>query len=303
MKVELSAPYAQSQNGGAERSGGVGSESRIKCLLAFGQRLIAPLFIFMIGLPPTPTVARRSRWLQRPWRNAIHHSDLIRKLGSSRTERPRWTPNKPKKITLKGTSKIKTWSEIYKFRDTYVRSFRAFIPIIAARFDLEPIKYDIVNAFLKTCLCHLVIEELVRSLNRIRPLAEYRVLRELGFQPISHEPCCSTRDGILVFFYVDDIDSPFDRIGKHWLEDWSNNQRGGNELQRGWRLRDNLLIEMTTLRGRNGRKAKIDFHFVSPVHEDTNTSQVILLEHCLNRPKRIIFKGINKWEPDLKLVG
>jgi len=121
---------------------------------------------------------------------------------------------------------IKTWTEIYKFRDTYVRSFRAFIPI-AARFDLEPIKYDIVNAFLKTCLCHLVIEELARSLNRIGPLAEYRVLRELGFQPISHEPCCSTRDGILVFFYVDDIDSPFDRIGKHWLEDWSNNQRHG----------------------------------------------------------------------------
>ena len=115
--------------------------------------------------------------------------------------------------------KIKTWTEIYKFRDTYVRSFRAFIPIIAARFDLEPIKYDIVNAFLKTCLCHLVIEELARSLNRIGPLAEYRVLRELGFQPISHEPCCSTRDGILVFFYVDNIDSPFDRIGKHWLED------------------------------------------------------------------------------------
>jgi hypothetical protein len=30
MKVELSAPYTQSQNGGAERSGGVGSERRSK---------------------------------------------------------------------------------------------------------------------------------------------------------------------------------------------------------------------------------------------------------------------------------
>jgi hypothetical protein len=60
MKVELSALYAQSQNGGAERSRGVGSESRSKCLLLFGQRLIEPLFIFMIGLP-TPTVERPLR--------------------------------------------------------------------------------------------------------------------------------------------------------------------------------------------------------------------------------------------------
>jgi hypothetical protein len=30
-------------------------------------------------------------------------------------------------------------------------------------------------------------------------------LRALGFQPVPHEPCCLIRDGVIVFFYVDDI--------------------------------------------------------------------------------------------------
>jgi len=31
------------------------------------------------------------------------------------------------------------------------------------------------------------------------------VLKEIGFKPVPHEPCCLTFNGILVFFYVDDI--------------------------------------------------------------------------------------------------
>jgi len=30
-------------------------------------------------------------------------------------------------------------------------------------------------------------------------------LRKIGFKPVPHEPCCLTYDGIVVFFYVDDI--------------------------------------------------------------------------------------------------
>ena len=30
-------------------------------------------------------------------------------------------------------------------------------------------------------------------------------LQDLGFEPVRHEPCCMTRNGIIVFFFVDDI--------------------------------------------------------------------------------------------------
>jgi Reverse transcriptase (RNA-dependent DNA polymerase) len=32
-----------------------------------------------------------------------------------------------------------------------------------------------------------------------------KTLCELGFTPMKHEPCCFTREQIIVFFYVDDI--------------------------------------------------------------------------------------------------
>ena len=30
-------------------------------------------------------------------------------------------------------------------------------------------------------------------------------LRDVGFEPVPHEPCCWIRTGVIVFFYVDDI--------------------------------------------------------------------------------------------------
>ena len=30
-------------------------------------------------------------------------------------------------------------------------------------------------------------------------------LIDLGFQTVPHEPCCMLKDGIIIFFYVDDI--------------------------------------------------------------------------------------------------
>ena len=30
-------------------------------------------------------------------------------------------------------------------------------------------------------------------------------LKEIGFQHIPHEPCCMVKDGIIIFYYVDDI--------------------------------------------------------------------------------------------------
>jgi gamma-glutamylcyclotransferase (GGCT)/AIG2-like uncharacterized protein YtfP len=103
------------------------------------------------------------------------------------------------------------------------RSFRTLMAI-AARFDLELIQYDVVNAFVNARLTEDVfmrmppgyrkpgtILKLDRALYglRISPLLWQReltrTLHELGFESVPHEPCCFSKDGILLFFYVDDI--------------------------------------------------------------------------------------------------
>ena len=44
---------------------------------------------------------------------------------------------------------------------------------------------------------------------RISPLLWQRhfteFLTKLGFIPVPHEPCCMIKDGVIIFFYVDDI--------------------------------------------------------------------------------------------------
>jgi len=103
------------------------------------------------------------------------------------------------------------------------RSFRILIAI-AAYFDLELKQYDAVNAFVHAPLDEEVFMRMPpgyrrpgRILKLNRALYGLRrspylwqqhlstTLKELGFQIISHEPCCAIKDGILVFFYVDDI--------------------------------------------------------------------------------------------------
>jgi hypothetical protein len=103
------------------------------------------------------------------------------------------------------------------------RSFRTLIAI-AARFDLDLIQYDVVNAFVNARLDHqilmrmppgykkagkiLLIQKALYGL-RESPLLWQKeltaTLQDLGFKPVQHEPCCMTRDGIIVFYYVDDI--------------------------------------------------------------------------------------------------
>ena len=103
------------------------------------------------------------------------------------------------------------------------RSFRIFMAI-AARFDLELMQYDAVNAFVhakldeKICMKMPhgykkpgVILKLNRALYGLRrsPILWQRTfhsaLVDIGFKPVPHEHCCLTHNGILIFFYVDDI--------------------------------------------------------------------------------------------------
>lgn len=112
--------------------------------------------------------------------------------------------------------------------DTYastlaVRTFRTLIAI-AARFDLELIQFDAMNAFVNVPLDEEVymrlppgyrtpgkIARLKKALYGLRrsPLLWQRefsaTLYTLGFTPVPSEPCIMTLGGIIVFFYVDDI--------------------------------------------------------------------------------------------------
>ena len=96
---------------------------------------------------------------------------------------------------------------------------------IAARFDLELKQYDAVNAFVHAPLSNKVYMRMpigyrekgkVYQLNRaLYGLRESFILWQrhftgtlidIGLRLIPHEPCCLTSDdGILIFFYIDDI--------------------------------------------------------------------------------------------------
>ena len=112
------------------------------------------------------------------------------------------------------------------------RSFRSLMAI-AARFDLELLQYDAVNAFVNAKLptgpgsgvlgqgvfmrmppAHRTpgkVLHLQKALYGLRhsPLLWQKefssTLRSLGFTPVPHEPCCFMKGGVIIFFYVDDI--------------------------------------------------------------------------------------------------
>ena len=103
------------------------------------------------------------------------------------------------------------------------RLFRT-VMAIAARFDLELLQYDAVNAFVNAALDKEVyirmppshrkprtVLKLTKALYGLRrsPLLWQRTLsqalRKLRFKPVPHEPYAFAYKGILIFFYVDDI--------------------------------------------------------------------------------------------------
>jgi hypothetical protein len=127
------------------------------------------------------------------------------------------------RLVVRGDQQAKSLTENTYAATLAGRSFRTLIAI-AARFDLELIQYDAVNAFVNAGLEEDVfmkmppghrrtgtILKLNKALYGLRksPLLWQKELtgtiRQLGFQPVPHEPCCFMKNGIIMFFYVDDI--------------------------------------------------------------------------------------------------
>lgn len=113
-------------------------------------------------------------------------------------------------------------------QDTYAatlasRSFRLLMSI-AAKYDMELTQWDVTNAFVHATMDReiymrmppgyqkpgtvLKVQKALYGL-RISPLLWQKeftaTLEAIGFTVIPHEPCCMIKDGIIIFFYVDDI--------------------------------------------------------------------------------------------------
>lgn len=101
---------------------------------------------------------------------------------------------------------------------------------IGARFDLATIQYDVINTFVHTEIpCDVFMKmpddytkkgrvlRLWKALYGLKepPLLWQKsltaTLKDFGCDPAPHEPCCWIRGGVIIFFYVDDIDIPFKR--------------------------------------------------------------------------------------------
>jgi hypothetical protein len=127
------------------------------------------------------------------------------------------------RLVVRGDQQAKSLTESTYAATLAGRSFRTLMAI-AARFDLELLQYDAVNAFVNVRLEEDVfmkmppghrrngtILKLNKALYGLRrsPLLWQReltqALRKLGLEPVPHEPCCFIKGGIIIFFYVDDI--------------------------------------------------------------------------------------------------
>jgi hypothetical protein len=127
------------------------------------------------------------------------------------------------RLVVRGDQQLRGTAENNYAATLAGRSFRT-VMAIAARFDLELLQFDAVNAFANADLDedvfmrmppgyrrHQTILKLNKALYGLRrsPLLWQRTIsRALGnldFKAVPHEPCAFTRNGVIIFFYVDDI--------------------------------------------------------------------------------------------------
>lgn len=162
-----------------------------------------------------------------------------------------------------------------KLQDTYAatlagRSFRTLIAI-AAKFDLEMVQYDVVNAFVHAPIDQDIFMQMppgykkagtILKLNkalyglRVSPLLWQkelsRTLLELSYKPVPHEPCCFRKEGILFFVYVDDVILAYRKTQENKAKDLIRQLQlrykltGGNPVQ--W------FLGMEVIRDRPARK-------------------------------------------------
>lgn len=158
------------------------------------------------------------------------------------------------RLVVRGDQQLKGEEDTYA-STLAARSFRLLMAT-SARFDLELKQYDAVNAFVNTSLKKVVYMrmppgyrkrgKLVRVLKALYGLPVspslwqedlQGTLTELGLKVIPKEPCCIMREGIIVFFYVDDIVLAYRKKYEQQVTDLMTQVKaryqitGGNDLQ------------------------------------------------------------------------
>jgi len=166
-----------------------------------------------------------------------------------------WLVKCKARLVVRGDQQAKSVYESTYASTLAGRSFRTLMAI-AARFDLELIQYDAVNAFVNAKLPYDIftrmppgyrkrgrILHLLKAMYGLResPLLWQKeltgTLERLGFSPVPHEPCCFTKNGILIFFYVDDMVVAYRKENQAAVDDLIGqlqevyNLTGGHELQ------------------------------------------------------------------------
>lgn len=172
------------------------------------------------------------------------------------------------RIVVRGDQQAKSIHEETYAATLAARSFRTLMAI-AARFDLELLQYDAVNAFVNAKLDKDVymrmppghrkpgtILKLQKALYGLResPLLWQRdltaTLQKLGFKIVPHEPCCMTKGGIIIFFYVDDIVLAYRKDKEDEVQAVTNELQGRYRLTGGKPLQWFLGIEIIRDRDR-----------------------------------------------------
>lgn len=177
-------------------------------------------------------------------------------------------------------------------QDTYAatlasRSFRTLMAI-AAQDDIELKQYDVTNAFVHATMDREIYMRMPQGYQkpgtvlrvnkalyglRISPLLwqkEFtKTLQELGFTVVPHEPCCMIREGIIVFFYVDDIIVGFPRskAAQHQQTMKQLQERytitGGHDLQ--W------FLGMEIIRDRDKRMIRLSqYSYITKIRKLVN---------------------------------
>ena len=158
------------------------------------------------------------------------------------------------RLVVRGDQQARNAQNIYA-STLAARSFCTLMAI-AAQFDLELIQYDVVNAFVNADLNQevymkmppgyrkpgmiLLLRKALYGLREAPLLWQQhfmKTLTNMGFRTIPHEPCCMIRNGVLIFYYVDDIvfafhkDKTAEAKGVADLLGLSYNLSGGGNLQ------------------------------------------------------------------------
>jgi hypothetical protein len=163
-------------------------------------------------------------------------------------------------------------------QDTYAATLASqsfqLLMTIAARYDLELTQHDVTNAFVHATMDReiymrmppghrepgtiLQVDKALYGL-RISPLLWQKdftsTLLKLGFTLVPHEPCCATKDGVIIFFYVDDIVMAYpkekSKQAAQLLKDLQKNYTitGGHNLQ--W------FLGMEVIRDRSNKRLQL----------------------------------------------